>query len=106
MLLLITRFTQLSYSFPFRVIAVLQAAGCVATNGLDMCSWTYREPRVAIGGRDGKTLKPPYGPAFAYLAAVGPNISEAGAAPQAPNFEVIRPGRLEAGNLEIGVHAL
>jgi hypothetical protein len=101
-----TRFTQLSYSLPFRVIAVLQAAGCVASNGLDMCSWTYREPRVAIGGRDGKTLKPPYGRAFAYSAPVGPNISETGAPPQAPNFEVIRPGGLEAGNLEIGVHAL
>jgi hypothetical protein len=42
-----------------------------------MCSWTYREPCVAISGRDGKTLKPPYDRAFAYLAAVGPNISEA-----------------------------
>jgi hypothetical protein len=84
----------------------LQAAGCVASNRLDMCSWTYREPCVAISGRDGKTLKPPYDRAFAYLAAVGPNISEAGAAPQASNFEVIWPGGLEAGDLEIGVHAL
>jgi hypothetical protein len=82
------------------------AAGCIASNGLNMGSWTYREPRVGIRGRDGKTLKPPYGRAFAYLAAIGANISEAGAAPQTSNLEVIRPGGLEAGNLEIRVHAL
>jgi hypothetical protein len=56
-------------------------------------------------GRDGKTLKPPYGRAFAYLATIGAKVSEAGAALQTSNLEVIRRG-LEAGNLEIGVHAL
>ena len=85
------------------MVTVLQAAGCISTNRLDVRSRICGEPGVAVGGRDRKTQLPD-GFSLSNGTTIRLDVCKPGASPHTSNFEMIRLGWLKAPSLDISNH--
>ena len=75
------RLANLAHLFPIGMIAVLQPAGGIAPDGLQVRGRVLRVEHVGVGGRHGETRQPLHRGAVADHAVVGIEIDPALAAP-------------------------